>query len=123
MAFAVALLASGLSSASVGTYAGQVVMQGFVQRRIPLFVRRAVTMLPALAVLALGLPVTVTLVVSQVVLSFGIPFALVPLTMLSRRADIMGDFVNRRSVTVLMSAVATVIILLNLYLLYATAVH
>src|SRR3954469_22251282 len=74
LAFAVALLASGLSSASVGTYAGQVVMQGFVRGRIPLFVRRAVTMLPALAVLAFGLPVTVTLVVSQVVLSFGIPF-------------------------------------------------
>jgi manganese transport protein len=123
MAFAVALLASGLSSASVGTYAGQVVMQGFVRRRIPLFVRRGVTMLPALAVLAFGLPVTLTLVVSQVVLSFGIPFALVPLTMLSRRADIMGAFVNRRSVTVLMSAVATVIILLNGYLLYATVLR
>ncbi|MCW2684908.1 MAG: divalent metal cation transporter [Blastococcus sp.] len=120
LAFAVALLASGLSSASVGTYAGQVVMQGFVRRRIPLFVRRAVTMLPALAVLASGLPVTVTLVVSQVVLSFGIPFALVPLTLLSRRVDIMGAFVNRRSVTVLMSAVAGVIIVLNVYLLYAT---
>jgi manganese transport protein len=123
MAFAVALLASGLSSASVGTYAGQVVMQGFVRRRIPLFVRRAITMLPALAVLAFGLPVTVTLVVSQVVLSFGIPFALVPLTMLTRRVDIMGAFVNRRSVTVLMSAVAAVIILLNVYLLYATFLH
>jgi manganese transport protein len=95
-------------------------MQGFVRRRIPLFVRRAVTMLPALAVLASGLPVTVTLVVSQVVLSFGIPFALVPLTLLSRRVDIMGAFVNRRSVTVLMSAVAGVIIVLNVYLLYAT---
>jgi manganese transport protein len=80
-------------------------------------------MLPALAVLAFGLPVTLTLVVSQVVLSFGIPFALVPLTMLSRRADIMGAFVNRRSVTVLMSAVATVIILLNGYLLYATVLR
>jgi manganese transport protein len=123
IAFAVALLASGLSSASVGTYAGQVVMQGFVRRRIPLFVRRAVTMLPALAVLAFGLPVTVTLVISQVVLSFGIPFALVPLTMLARRRDIMGDFVNRRSITVLMSTVAAVIILLNVYLLYATVLR
>lgn len=120
MAFAVALLASGLSSASVGTYAGQVVMQGFVRRRIPLFVRRAVTMLPALAVLALGLPVTVTLVVSQVVLSFGIPFALVPLTRFTARREIMGGFVNRRSVTVLMSTVAVVIVALNVYLLYAT---
>jgi manganese transport protein len=123
MAFAVALLASGLSSASVGTYAGQVVMQGFVRRRIPLFVRRGVTMLPALAVLGFGLPVTLTLVVSQVVLSFGIPFALVPLTMLGRRADLMGAFVSRRSVTLLMSAVAAVIILLNAYLLYATVLR
>jgi manganese transport protein len=123
LAFAVALLASGLSSASVGTYAGQVVMQGFVRRRIPLFVRRGVTMLPALAVLAVGLPVTVTLVVSQVVLSFGIPFALVPLTMLARRADVMGAFVNRPAITALMSAVAAVILLLNVYLLYATVLR
>jgi manganese transport protein len=123
MAFAVALLASGLSSSSVGTYAGQVVMQGFVRRRIPLFARRAVTMLPALTVLALGLPVTVTLVVSQVVLSFGIPFALVPLTLLSRRPDVMGHFANRRPVTVLLSAVAGAIVVLNLYLLVATVLH
>ena len=90
LAFAVALLASGLSSSSVGTYAGQVVMQGFIRRRIPLLIRRGVTMLPALVVLGLGLPATDSLVVSQVVLSFGIPFALVPLWMLTRRADIMG---------------------------------
>src|SRR6185312_3706721 len=94
LAFAVALLASGLSSSSVGTYAGQVVMQGFIRRRIPLFVRRAVTMTPALTVLALGLPPTDSLVISQVVLSFGIPFALVPLVLLTRRRDIMGVFVN-----------------------------
>ena len=95
LAFAVALLASGLSSSSVGTYAGQVVMQGFIGRRIPLFVRRGITMLPALLVLALGLPVTTSLVISQVVLSFGIPFALVPLVLLTRREDIMGALVNR----------------------------
>src|SRR3954447_23807806 len=82
LAFAVALLASGLSSSSVGTYAGQVVMQGFIARRIPLFLRRAVTMTPALIVLALGLEPTKTLVLSQVVLSFGIPFALVPMILL-----------------------------------------
>ncbi|RBY78434.1 divalent metal cation transporter [Blastococcus sp. TF02-09] len=120
IAFAVALLASGLSSASVGTYAGQVVMQGFIQRRIPLFARRAVTMVPALTVLALGLPVTTTLVVSQVVLSFGIPFALVPLLLLGRRVDVMGGLVNRRRTTVLMSTVAGVIIALNVYLLWDT---
>lgn len=123
LAFAVALLASGLSSSSVGTYAGQVVMQGFIRRRIPLLLRRTVTMAPALAVLALGLPVTDTLVLSQVLLSFGIPFALVPLAILTRRADVMGALANRRLTTVLMFTVATAIIVLNLYLLYATFVR
>ncbi|MBW3609510.1 MAG: Nramp family divalent metal transporter, partial [Actinobacteria bacterium] len=117
LAFAVALLASGLSSSSVGTYSGQVVMQGFIRRRIPLFVRRAVTMTPALVVLALGLPTTETLVISQVVLSFGIPFALVPLILFTRRADLMGALVNRRSTTVAASLVATVIIALNVFLI------
>jgi manganese transport protein len=120
LAFAVALLASGLSSASVGTYAGQVVMQGFVRRRIPLFVRRAVTMLPALGVLALGLPLTDTLVFSQVVLSFGIPFALVPLILLSRRRDLMGPFASTSAMTALLSTVAAAIIGLNVHLLYQT---
>ena len=94
--FAVALLASGFASASVGTYAGQVIMQGFLRRRIPLFARRALTMIPALAILALGVEPTWALVISQVVLSFGIPFALVPLLLLTRRRDIMGELVNQR---------------------------
>ncbi len=117
LAFAVALLASGLSSSSVGTYAGQIVMQGFIRRRIPLFVRRAVTMSPALVVLALGLPTTQTLVISQVVLSFGIPFALIPLILVTRRRDLMGSLVNRRRTTVAASAVATLIIVLNAFLI------
>jgi manganese transport protein len=120
LAFAVALLASGLSSSSVGTYAGQVVMQGFIRRRVPLFLRRALTMLPALVVLGLGLPVTASLVISQVVLSFGIPFALVPLVLLTRRVDIMRSFVNRPSTTALAAGITGLIILLNVYLLYAT---
>jgi len=120
LAFAVALLASGLSSSSVGTYAGQVVMQGFIRRRIPLFLRRGLTMLPALVVLGLGLPATGSLVVSQVVLSFGIPFALVPLVLLTRRADIMGSFVNRPLTTAAAGCIASMIIVLNVYLLYAT---
>ena len=120
LAFAVALLASGLSSSSVGTYAGQVVMQGFIRRRIPLFVRRALTMLPALIVLGLGLPATDSLVISQVVLSFGIPFALVPLVLLTRRADIMGPLVNRRLTTAAAGGIAAMIIALNVYLLWAT---
>ncbi|MEV0616293.1 Nramp family divalent metal transporter [Nonomuraea sp. NPDC050404] len=120
LAFAVALLASGLSSSSVGTYAGQVVMQGFIRRSIPLFLRRGLTMLPALVVLGLGLPATDSLVVSQVVLSFGIPFALVPLLMLTRRPDIMGSFVNHRITNVTAGAIAAMIIFLNVYLLYVT---
>jgi manganese transport protein len=118
LAFAVALLASGLSSSSVGTYAGQVVMQGFIDRRIPLFVRRAITMAPALVVLGLGLDPTKTLVISQVVLSFGIPFALVPMILLTSRKRVMGALVNQRKTTLIASLVATVIIALNLFLLH-----
>ena len=120
LAFAVALLASGLSSSSVGTFAGQVVMQGFIDRRINLFLRRAITMAPALVVLALGLDPSSTLVISQVVLSFGIPFALVPMILLTRREDVMGALVNRRGTTVVASIVAALIISLNVFLLYET---
>ena len=117
LAFAVALLASGLSSSSVGTYAGQVVMRGFIGRGIPLFVRRGLTMLPALVVLGLALPPTTSLVISQVVLSFGIPFALVPLVALTRRADIMGPLVNSRLTTSAATGTAVLIIAMNVYLL------
>jgi manganese transport protein len=120
LAFAIALLASGLSSSSVGTYAGQVVMAGFIGRRIPLFTRRALTMLPALIVLGSGLPATDSLVISQVVLSFGIPFALVPLVVLTRRAELMGTLVNRPIITIAASCVAALIITLNLCLLVVT---
>ena len=120
LAFAVALLASGLSSSSVGTYAGQVVMQGFIGRRLPLFLRRGLTMLPALVVLGLGLPTTDSLVISQVVLSFGIPFALVPLVLVTRREDIMGVLVNHRVTTLVTAGIAALIIALNAYLLWVT---
>lgn len=120
LAFAGALLASGLASSSVGTYAGQVVMQGFIARTIPLALRRLVTMTPALIVLAIGLDPSRSLVISQVVLSFGIPFALVPLVLLTRRRDIMGSLVNRRITTVVASIVALMIIALNAFLLYDT---
>ncbi len=120
LAFAVALLASGLSSSSVGTYAGQVVMQGFIDRRIPLFARRMITMAPALVVLAIGVDATDTLVISQVVLSFGIPFALVPMILLTRRRDVMGSFVNRRGTSIVASIVAALIIGLNAFLLERT---
>jgi manganese transport protein len=120
LAFALALLASGFASSSVGTYAGQVVMQGFIARTIPLAARRVVTMAPALLVLALGLDPSRSLVISQVVLSFGIPFALVPLVLLTRRRDIMGAFVNGRLTTALAAVVAALIIALNGFLLYQT---
>jgi len=122
LAFALALLASGLASSSVGTYAGQVVMQGFINRTIPLVLRRAVTMAPALIVLALGVNPSRALVISQVVLSFGIPFALVPLVLLTRRRDIMGALVNRRVTTLAASVVAALIIALNGFLLYETLI-
>jgi manganese transport protein len=118
LAFAVALFASGASSSSVGTYAGQVVMSGFIRVKIPLVARRAVTMLPALAVLAAGMNPTSALVLSQVVLSFGIPFALVPLVMLTSRSEVMGVHVNRRHTTVAAFAIAALITLLNLFLIY-----
>jgi manganese transport protein len=120
LAFALALLASGLASSSVGTYAGQVVMQGFIARTIPIVLRRLVTMTPALIVLAIGLDPSRSLVISQVVLSFGIPFALVPLVLLTRRRDIMGPLVNRRLTTVVASVVAALIIALNLFLIVDT---
>src|SRR6266567_3809757 len=94
--FALALIASGLSSSTVGTLAGQVVMQGFIRRRIPIWVRRAVTMLPALVVIGIGVDPSRTLVLSQVVLSFGIPFALIPLVIFTSRRDVMGPLVNPR---------------------------
>ncbi len=118
--FALALLASGFAASSVGTYAGQVVMQGFLRRRIPLVVRRLVTLLPALVVLAVGVDPTRALVLSQVVLSFGIPFALVPLVLLTRRRDVMGALVNRPVTTAVATVVAAVIIALNLTLITLT---
>jgi manganese transport protein len=120
LAFALALLASGLASSSVGTLAGQVVMQGFIARTIPLALRRLVTMAPALIVLAIGVNPTKALVLSQVVLSFGIPFALVPLLLLTRRRDVMGMLVNRRITTVAASITAVMIIALNIFLLVRT---
>ena len=120
LVFAVALLSSGISSSSVGTFAGQVVMAGFVNLRIPLLVRRIVTMAPALIVLAIGVSPTSALVLSQVVLSFGIPFALIPLVMLTGRREVMGVHVNSRLTTSLAWGMAAVITSLNVFLLAQT---
>jgi manganese transport protein len=118
--FAIALLASGLSSSAVGTLAGQIVMQGFIRRRIPIAVRRLVTMAPAFAVIAAGTDPSRTLVLSQVVLSFGIPFALVPLVWFTSRKELMGELVNSRITTAAAWLVAALIVVLNIFLLTQT---
>jgi manganese transport protein len=118
--FAIALLASGLSSSAVGTMAGQIVMQGFMEFRIPLWLRRGVTMAPALLAIGLGVNPTRTLVLSQVVLSLALPFALVPLVVFSSRKRLMGPLVNRPATTVVAAGIATLIVALNLYLLWQT---
>ncbi len=117
--FAVSLLASGLSSCAVGTMAGQIMMQGFLQRKIAIWIRRLVTIAPSMAVILIGLDPTRTLVISQVVLSFGLPFALIPLIMFTRRKDVMGVLVNNSAVTALTCLVAALILALNLYLIYS----
>src|SRR5438034_2664150 len=118
--FALALTASGLSSSTVGTMSGQVVMQGFIRRRIPLWVRRLVTMLPAFVVIGLGLDPSRTLVLSPVILSFGIPFALIPLVLFTSKREIMGVLVNRKATVVAAAGVAAIISGLNVFLLVQT---
>jgi manganese transport protein len=115
--FGVALLASGFASSSVGTMSGQVVMQGFIRRHIPIFLRRAITLAPALIVLAIGLAPTDALVISQVVLSFGIPFALIPLLVIASKREIMGSLANPRWLSAIAAVLAALIIALNLFLL------
>ncbi|WP_307862044.1 Nramp family divalent metal transporter [Nocardioides sp. SYSU D00065] len=119
--FALGLLASGFASSSVGTLSGQVIMEGFVRRRVPLAARRLVTLLPAVVVLAIGVDPTQALVASQVVLSFGIPFALVPLVWFTARRDVMGTLVNRKVTTGAGVLVAAAIVVLNVVLLVQLA--
>jgi len=118
--FAISLLASGLSSASVGTMAGQVIMQGFLHWEIPVWIRRLVTMVPSLIVIAIGLDPSRTLVISQVLLSFGLPFAIIPLVIFTSQKKIMGVLVNRKFTTILAVGVVAIIVVLNIYLLYNT---
>jgi manganese transport protein len=118
--FAVALIGSGLSSSAVGTLAGQVVMQGFIRKQIPIAVRRLVTMAPAFIAIGIGVNPSRTLVISQVVLSFGIPFALVPLVMFTSKRSLMGVLVNHRATVIAAWVVAGLIISLNVFLLSQT---
>ncbi|WGW10738.1 Nramp family divalent metal transporter [Saxibacter everestensis] len=120
VAFAIALLASGLASTSVGTYAGQIIMQGFIRRRIPLLFRRCLTLIPAMALLLLGTSPTDALIWSQVVLSFGIPFAIIPLVLLTARRKFMGSFVNRRLLTITSVVIAAGVLTLNTLLIKET---
>ena len=120
LVFGVALLASGISSSSVGTLSGQVVMQGFIRRQIPVFLRRAITMVPALVLIASHFDPSRALVLSQVFLSFGIPFAMIPLVLFTRDRRLMGNLVNSRLTNYAAYAVAAMIIGLNVFLLYQT---
>lgn len=115
--FGISLLAAGLSSSTVGTSAGQVIMQGFLKRHIPVWLRRLVTMLPSLVVISVGLDPTRTLVISQVLLSFGLPFAIIPLVLFTSRKAIMGVLVNRKITTIAAGIIAILIVGLNIYLL------
>jgi manganese transport protein len=118
--FALSLLASGLSSSSVGTMAGQVIMQGFLHREIPVWIRRLATMIPSLIVILVGLDPTRTLVISQVVLSFGLPFAIIPLIIFTSNRKLMKGLVNRQITNLVVCLVAALIISLNIYLLIQT---
>lgn len=120
LVFGVSLVASGLASSYVGTIAGQVVMQGFVDISIPIWLRRVVTMLPAFVAIYLGLDPTRTLVISQVVLSFTLPFPVITLILFTRDRKLMGSLVNRRSTTLLAAVCATLIVALNVVLLVQT---
>ena len=119
VAFAVALLASGISSSSVGTMAGQVILQGFLQVRISIFTRRILTMIPAILVIAWGLDPLKTLVLSQAVLSFCLPFAMIPLLLMTRRRDLMGMHVNKRVTTALAVVTTAIVLAMNGWLLYS----
>jgi manganese transport protein len=119
-AFAIALLASGLSSSAVGTLAGQTIMKGFVNLNIPLTVRRLVTMVPAMIIIAMGINPIKALVMSQVVLSFALPPAIIPLMLLTKRKGIMGAFVNKPATNIIGWVITTLIISLNAVLLYLT---
>jgi manganese transport protein len=121
-AFGIALLASGLSSSTVGTMAGQMIVDGFMQWRVSVFLRRFITMIPALLVIALGTNTLTTLVASQVVLSLVLPFAIVPLVWLTGRRDVMGDLVNGRIVKMLALLVTAIVIAMNVLLLVVTAI-
>lgn len=116
--FGIGLLTAGLSSSTVGTMSGDVIMQGFIKRRIPIYLRRFITVVPPLLIISLGVNPTKALVMSQVILSFGIAFALVPLVIFTSNKKLMGELVNKRITTITAWILSVVIISLNIFLLY-----
>jgi len=118
--FGIGLLSSGLASSAVGTMSGDIIMQGFIKRRISLYLRRAITVLPPILFIANGVNPTTALVISQIILSFGIPFALIPLILFTNNKRIMGNLANRRITNILAIAIAVIIISLNVFLLVQT---
>ncbi len=118
--FAVSLIASGLSAATVVTQAGQIILKGFLNRRIPLWLRRLITMVPSFVIILAHFDPTQSLVISEVVLSFSLPLTLIPLVMFTGRKDLMGNLVNRAATKALIVLIVVVIIALNAYLLYST---
>lgn len=118
--FGVGLLTAGLSSSSVGTLSGDIIMQGFINFRIPLYLRRFITILPPIAIIASGVNPTTALVLSQVVLSFGIAFALIPLILFTSNKRIMGSLKNAKWITAVSWLIAALIVALNIFLIYDT---
>ncbi|KHE66682.1 Nramp family divalent metal transporter, partial [Halobacillus sp. BBL2006] len=118
--FGIGLLSAGLSSSSVGTMSGDIIMQGYIRRRIPIYLRRFITMAPPLTIILMGINPTKALVMSQVVLSFGIAFALVPLILFTSNKKLMRSLVNKKLTTMIAWIIAALIIVLNLFLLYQT---
>jgi len=118
--FGLSLLVSGLASTAVGSHAGAVIMDGMIKRRISIFTRRIITIIPALVIVAFGVDPTKALIISQVILSFGIPFALIPLLLISASNRIMGAYKNTMSINILLSLITLVIIVLNLALIVLT---
>ncbi|AYC30078.1 Nramp family divalent metal transporter [Paenisporosarcina cavernae] len=121
--FGIALLASGLASSSVGTMSGDIIMQGYINKRIPIYIRRAITVIPPLVIIALGVNPSAALVLSQIILSFGIPFALIPLIVFTSNKKLMGTLVNKPITKVLAWGIAGIIITLNVFLLVQTIVQ
>ena len=118
VAFGIGLLASGLSSSTTGTLAGQIVLQGFLGKRVEMWVWRLLTMIPALIVIALNVSSVEVLVISQVILSLQLPFTMVPVLLLTRRRDLMGELVNGRFTNIVNVVIALVVTVLNVVLLY-----